>query len=93
MEKLPDKNGSSTLKNRLTERFKAKTTGVVQKTRIPPRPVTLITENKPARMKEEVQALWRDDERERKRSDNYRAYKLLRKDIKERLKNGEKISH
>ena len=53
----------------------------------------MITERQPAITKEEVRALWRDDERERKRSDNYRAYKLLRKDIKERLKNGEKLSH
>ena len=40
-----------------------------------------------------MRALWRDEERERKRSDQYRAYRLLRKDIKERLKKGEKISH
>ena len=48
---------------------------------------------KPTLTKEEVASLWRDEEKERKRSQHFRGNKLLRKDIQQRLKNGEKIPH
>ena len=62
-------------------------------TRVPARPVTLISEMKPTLTKEEVSKLWRDEEKERKRSQHYKGNRLLRKDIQRRLKNGEKIPH
>ena len=55
---------------------------------IPPRPITLILEMKPVLTKEEVTQLWRDKEKEQKRSQHYKGNRLLRKDIQRRLKNG-----
>ena len=62
---------------------------------IPPRPITLILEMKPVLTKEEVTQLWRDKEKEQKRSQHYKGNILLIKfkDIQRQLKNGEKIPH
>ena len=94
MEKIPNRNGSSSWKNKHTAKFRARIgTQHILMTRVPARPITLISEMKPTLTKEEVSKLWRDKEKERKRSQHYKGNRLLRKDIQRRLKNREKIPH
>ena len=63
------------------------------KVRAPQRPVTLITGKTPVLTKDKVREIWRDEERETKRSQHFKGNKLLRQQIKDRLKHGDNIPH
>ena len=76
------------------EKFRAMTNDhSPAKVRAPQRPVTLITGKTPVLTKDEVREIWRDEERETKWSQHFKGNKLLRQQIKDRLKRGDNIPH